>query len=125
MTLVVSMRMQNGALCRFDFSWRTAYGQDERIEIHGEKGLLTSSQPPVGSVVQPDGKIQKPGNILTTWQDRFAETYKMELDAFLSVLVTGEPHPVLASLRDGLMAQRIGEAAKASATEGAMIQFNS
>ena len=124
-TAVVSMRMTNGVLCRFDFSWRTAYGQDERIEVHGEKGLLTSYQAFVGTVVHADGRMERPGTILPIWQERFAETYKRELDAFLHVLATGEQHPVLASLQDGLMAQRIGEAARASAKDGLTVKFNS
>ena len=124
-TAVVSMRMQNGILCRFDFSWRTAYGQDERVEIHGSHGLLTSHQNPVGTIVQADGRSVRTGNRLATWQERFAESCKMELAAFLSVLISGRPHSALAELNDGLMAQRIGEAAKASVTDCAPLKFNS
>lgn len=124
-TAVVSLRMRNGILCRFDFSWRTAYGQDERIEIHGSHGLLTSHQDPVGTIVQADGRSVRKGNRLATWQERFAESYKMELDAFLSVLISGRPHSVLAELNDGLIAQRIGEAAKASAADCATLKIDS
>ncbi len=122
-TAIISMRMRNGLLCRFDFSWRTAYGQDERIEIHGSEDLLTSHQDPVGTIVQADGRWMRRGNRLATWQERFAETYRQELDAFLSVLSTGVPHPVLATLDDGLMAQRIGEAARKSAAQGVLCRI--
>ena len=107
-TAVLSMRMDNEAICRFDFSWRTAYGQDERIEIHGEKGLLTSWQDSVGTSVHQDGRLEAHGNFLATWQERFSDTDRRELDAFLEVLATGAPHPVLATLQDGLKAQRMG-----------------
>ncbi len=122
-TAVISMRMDSGALCRFDFSWRTAYGQDERVEIHGQKGLLTSQQDSVGTVVHPGGRMQTHETTLATWQERFSDTYKRELDAFLEVLATGKQHPVLATLRDGLLAQHIGEAAKASAFGGETFRF--
>ncbi len=124
-TAVIAMRMDNGALCRFDFSWRTAYGQDERIEVHGENGLLTSHQAHVGTDVMSDGRMEKSAHVLATWQERFAPTYKRELDAFLGFLASGKPHPVLATLSDGLRAQRIGEAAKTSAKGGAVIKLNS
>ena len=123
-TAIVSMRMRSGALCRFDFSWRAAYGQDERIEIHGSQGLLTSHQDPVGTIVHAVGRSVRTGNRLATWQERFAESYKAELDAFLSVLISGREHSVLATLNDGLMAQRIGEAAKTSVANRATSKFN-
>ncbi len=124
-TAIVSMRMRNGALCRFDFSWRAAYGQDERIEIHGSHGLLTSYQDPVGTIVHALGRSVRTGTRLATWQERFAESYKAELDAFLSVLVSGREHSVLATLNDGLMAQRIGEAARTSVSNRAPSKINS
>ena len=124
-TAVIAMKMKSGALCRFDFSWRTAYGQDERIEVHGSEGLLTTFQPPVGRVIQPDGRSDNSKHQLQTWQERFAETYRRELDAFASILTTGQPHPVLASLKDGLMAQKIGAAAKISALKGRPIKIDS
>lgn len=123
-TAIISMRMRNGALCRFDFSWRTAYGQDERIEIHGSHGLLTSHQDPVGTIVHAAGRSVRPGNRLASWQERFAESYKAELNAFLSVLISGREHSVLATLNDGLMAQRIGEAAGTSVANRATSKFN-
>ncbi len=92
------MRIRSGLLGRFYFNWRVAYGQDERIEIHGSEKLLTSYQDPVGTIIQADGQWMRPGNRLATWQERFAEIYRLELDAFLS---TGVPHPVLATLDDG------------------------
>ncbi len=123
-TALISMRMRSGVLCRFDFSWRTSYGQDERIEIHGSRGLLASHQDAVGTVVQADGQSVRPGNRLATWQERFAESYKRELDAFLSVLASGRHHSALATLNDGLMAQRICEAARSSAADRAPSRFN-
>ncbi len=123
-TAAISMRMRNGSLCRFDFSWRTSYGQDERIEIHGSHGLLTSYQDRVGTVVHADGRSVRSGSRLATWQERFAESYERELDAFLSVLTSGKGHPVLATLNDGLMAQRISEAARISATDCTPSMFN-
>ena len=43
-TAIISMRLKNGILCHFDFSWRSAYGQDERIEITGSKGMMQGVQ---------------------------------------------------------------------------------
>ena len=122
-TAVISVRMRGGTLCRFDFSWRTSYGQDERIEVHGSNGLLTNYQENVGSVILEDGDLIRSEKRLMTWQQRFAKTYQRELDAFLSVLDSGKPHSTLATLNDGLMAQRMSEAARTSAAEGERFYF--
>ena len=36
--------MPSGTLCQLDFSWRAAYGQDERIEVHGAGGMIRTRQ---------------------------------------------------------------------------------
>jgi myo-inositol 2-dehydrogenase/D-chiro-inositol 1-dehydrogenase len=119
-TALIMMRMPSGLLCRFDFSWRSAYGQDERLELHGSRAMLQTRQAPVGSFLRLDGEgLTHPG-LMPTWQDRFADTYKQELDAFVTACETGK-RPVLASLEDGVAAQRIAEAAKRSAETGAKI----
>ena len=113
-TAKILLRMPSGTLCQLDFSWRAAYGQDERIEVNGAGGMICTIQEPTGPVVHQtaDGLVH-PGK-LPGWQERFAETYRAELDAFIDRVDGGVGGGVLAGLPDGLAAQRIAEACKRS-----------
>lgn len=113
-TAKILLRMPSGTLCQLDFSWRAAYGQDERIEVHGAGGMICTRQNPTGPVVHQtaDGLIH-PGK-LPGWQERFADTYRAELDAFIDLIEGGDESSVLAGLPDGLATQCIAEACKRS-----------
>ena len=41
---MIILRMASGALCHLDFSRRTAYGCDERIEVSGAEGTVESGR---------------------------------------------------------------------------------
>ena len=113
-TAKILLRMPSGTLCQLDFSWRAAYGQDERIEVNGAGGMICTIQEPTGPVVHQtaDGLVH-PGK-LPGWQERFADTYRAELDAFIDLVDGGDDSGVLAGLPDGAAAQRIAEACKRS-----------
>jgi myo-inositol 2-dehydrogenase/D-chiro-inositol 1-dehydrogenase len=113
-TAKILLRTPSGTLCQLDFSWRAAYGQDERIEVHGAGGMICTRQEPTSPVVHQtaDGLIH-PGK-LPGWQERFADTYRAELDALIDLVDGGDDSGVLAGLPDGLAAQRIAEACKRS-----------
>ena len=113
-TAKILLRMPSGTLCQLDFSWRAAYGQDERIEANGAGGMICTRQEPTGPVVHQtaDGLVH-PGE-LPGWQERFADTYRAELDAFIDLVEGGDSNGVLAGLPDGVSAQRIAEACKRS-----------
>ena len=113
-TAKILLRMPSGTLCQLDFSWRAAYGQDERIEANGAGGMICTRQEPTGPVVHQtaDGLVH-PGE-LPGWQERFADTYRAELDAFIDLVDGGDDSGVLAGLPDGAAAQRIAEACKRS-----------
>jgi myo-inositol 2-dehydrogenase/D-chiro-inositol 1-dehydrogenase len=59
---------------------------------------------------------------LPGWLARFAPTYAEELERFVRALETGRT-PELASLEDGLAAQRLAEAAARSIREGRRIRL--
>ena len=122
-TAMISMRMPSGALCQFDFSWRTAYGQDERLEVNGSHGMLSTFQEPVGRYRRntADGESQE--GLMPTWYQRFAPTYQKELDLFVAAIRSGEASG-LPSLSDGCEAQMIADAAKQSVATGKPIQLS-
>ena len=65
-----------------------------------------------------DGGSARAKTKLATRQERFADSYKAELDAFRTILCTGKAHPALTSLADELKTQQIGAAVKISARNG-------
>lgn len=123
-TAKVILKMQSGAQVMCDFSWRAAYGQDERVEVHGSKGMLQNVQLPeqIYRTLSNTGLHQ--GGRLADWRDRFAATYKAELDQFLTALETGKLGEI-ARLQDGLRAQCLANAAYLSVRENRVVQIDS
>ena len=112
-TAMITMRMPSGSLCQFDFSWRAAYGQDERVEVNGSLGMLQTFQEPVGRFLRSKVSGQSQDGPMPTWYERFAPTYAEELHSFLGAIRSGDASG-LPSLEDGLAAQQIADAAKES-----------
>lgn len=121
-TAMITMKMPSGTLCNFDFSWRAAYGQDERLEVNGSLGMLRTSQEPVGRFLRTSASGEMRDGLMPTWYERFAPTYASELDLFLASVTSGEVKG-LASLEDGCAAQRITDAARESARTSRMVEF--
>lgn len=121
-TAMITIRMPSGVLCQFSFSWRAAYGQDERIEVHGSRGMLLTDQVPIGAFDRYSACGRNRGGLLPNWFERFAASYKIELDHFLQAIRTGKRGD-LPSLIDGLAAQQIADAAKKSVEEGSKLRL--
>ncbi|MCV2395034.1 Gfo/Idh/MocA family oxidoreductase [Actinotalea sp. M2MS4P-6] len=120
-TSVATLRLSNGALCQIDSARRTAYGYDERIEVAGSAGMVESGRVRTGAVSRyTTGTVTSTG-IDTGWFERMAATYPAALDAFVSALDAGvAPEP---SLEDGLIAQRVAEAATESLRTGRPVRI--
>ena len=108
-TAVVLMRLDNGVLCSFNFSWRSGYGHDERLEISGSKGMITTVQSK-NSAERGFGKsiFFKPEN-LPNWHEVFRQTYLDELNVFIAEIRNGH-RETLPTLFDGVEVQKIADA---------------
>ncbi len=120
---MVTLAMPGGALCQLDFSWRAAYGQDERLEAVGALGMLQTSQAPDAPFSRYGSEGLTQAAPLPGWLARFTPTYAEELERFVRALETDRP-PDLASLEDGIAAQRLAEAAGRSIREGRRIRLD-
>lgn len=121
-TAMITMRFPSGALCQFDFSWRAAYGQDERMEVMGSLGMLQTQQSPVGPYVRFTNSGVTQDGPMPTWYERFKQTYAMELDVFFHALETGQPGE-LPTLADGVAAQQVADGARRSVQEGRPVKL--
>ncbi|WP_432513231.1 Gfo/Idh/MocA family protein [Kineococcus sp. SYSU DK001] len=115
-TSVTSVRMSTGALVQIDCVRRTAYGYDERIEVHGSAGMAEARRHRDGAVTRYGaGRVVEDG-LHPGWFERVRPTYAAALDAFVTAVREGvAPSP---SLADGLVAQAVAEAATAALTSG-------
>ena len=115
-TAVVTLKLPNGGLVVLDNTRRAGYGYDEKIEVFGSEGMIESRRNRTGSVSR-----YLPGKVIDTglhagWFERVQPTYYRALDSFVTALASGSsPTP---SLRDGLKAQALAEAAARSLVSG-------
>lgn len=115
------MRLENEALVSFNFSRRAVFGQDELIEVVGSEGMLQAGRQPTGTtLLYTEGAISTEG-IHRFWYEQFKQTYSTELDMLVASLT--ESTPVHATLRDGLKAQAVAEAAIQSIAENRPIKI--
>ena len=108
-TAIVSMRLKNGILCHFDFSWRSAYGQDERIEIAGSKRMIQGTQTTTAEYQRFGENGYSMGGKLPSWQTLFEKTYRDEVQTFIKDIKSSK-YKVMPTLSDGVKAQEIAQA---------------
>ena len=115
-TAALVVRFESGALATFQFGRRTAYGQDEMVEVFGSEGMLTAGRKRAGTVDLYRGSRVAGSGIVADTYAQFAASYVEELEVFARA-VAGEG-PVHTTLADGLRAQAIAEAALISMQKG-------
>jgi myo-inositol 2-dehydrogenase/D-chiro-inositol 1-dehydrogenase len=120
-TAMIILKFSRGALCHFDFSRRTAYGYDERIEVFGSKGRIVSGTPLPLEVVSYLGDTITRAGLHQTWFERVEPTYKAQLLAFIDALEDGGKS--FPNVKDGLLAEKIAEAAQKSVNTGNAIHM--
>ena len=113
-TAMIILKMAGGALCHFDFSRRTAYGYDERIEIAGSAGMMQSRPPHPVDVALYRGETARVRGLHQTWYPRSADTYPAQMAALVEAI---ENDADFAGLEDGLVAEAIAAAGMRSMRE--------
>lgn len=115
-TASLVLETRTGKLCQITNSRRCSYGYDQRLEVFGADGLLRADNRTATTVEHAGaaGFLSEPA--LPFFLERYAEAYRLELDAFLDA-ISGSPS-TLASAEDGLRALLLAEAAERSLQEG-------
>jgi myo-inositol 2-dehydrogenase/D-chiro-inositol 1-dehydrogenase len=110
------LRTASGKLAQISNSRRAAYGYDQRIEVHGSKGMARADNIHE-TTVEIAGKNGFTGDpVQNFFLERYAEAYRRELAAFAAAVSAGKPPSP--SGRDGLAAQRLADAATQSHQTG-------
>ncbi len=118
-TAVVTLTYADGRIAVIKNSRRAVYGYDQRVEILGSEGLLSA-----GNVLENTvSKATKQGVTSAKpeffFLERYMRAYAAEWDAFVAAILDGAAIPV--SLKDGVAALALAEAATTSAKSGQVV----
>ncbi len=111
-TAVTTLRFAGGALGIIENSRRTAYGYDQRAEIHGSNGTAESENDTPSRVTISDATGVREQKPLSFFLERYGESFVAELESFAAAIRAGRPPEVTG--RDGIEAMRIAAACRRS-----------
>jgi myo-inositol 2-dehydrogenase/D-chiro-inositol 1-dehydrogenase len=120
-TASVILKSASGKICQISNSRRAAYGYDQRIEVHGSKGLLQAGNVLETSVSFSGAKGILADPVQNFFLQRYEQAYKQEIEQFAAWIASGEnPSP---NMFDGLQAQRLADAATEACFSGKIIRL--
>jgi myo-inositol 2-dehydrogenase/D-chiro-inositol 1-dehydrogenase len=120
-TAAVLLKTASGKIAQISNSRRATYGYDQRIEVHGSLGLLAAGNRFATTVVRANGEGYASDPALPFFLERYAEAYRSELAAFIAAVL--DDKPITPTGKDGLMAQRLADAATEAALSGRPIKL--
>jgi myo-inositol 2-dehydrogenase/D-chiro-inositol 1-dehydrogenase len=103
-------------------SRRATYGYDQRIEVHGSKGMVAAeNQRPVSIEVANEKGYTRPP-LHDFFMTRYLDAYAIEIAAFIAAATSGKK--ASPSGADGLVALKLADAALKSATSGKTVRLD-
>lgn len=120
-TAAVLLKTASGKICQISCSRRATYGYDQRIEVHGSKGLLKAENVPQTTVVFASEAGVSADPVQNFFLERYARAYEHELNHFIDCLAKG--NAMQPSGEDGLRAGILADAATKSAQDGTLVRI--
>lgn len=108
------IRTADGALTTVEVFLNARYGYDVRCEVVGEHGTISVNEP---VRLTTDAARTRSTGYAADWRPRFADAYRLQLQAWVDAAATGSPSP-LATARDGLVAAAVSDAMITSMRDG-------
>ncbi len=121
-TAFTVLKMQNGALAVIDSSRKACYGYDQRMEIFGSRGSVSSSNDSETEVEFQGFQGTVRDKPWPDFQTRYADSFFEELKDFIEVVFNDKDPSV--TLEDGYKAILIAQAATVSAREKKRVKIN-
>ena len=84
---LTTVRFASGALAVVENGRHATYGYDQRIEVFGSGGMLRVENP-------PSALVREGGGEPPFFAERYADAYRIEMQAFVDALRAGAPPPV-------------------------------
>ena len=121
-TAVITLTFESGAIAVIDNSRRAVYGYDQRVEVFGDKGVVSAGNERITNVqmATKDNTILK--NPKYFFLDRYKEAYKAEINEFAEALLFNKP--LSCTGEDGYKAELLAYAAKLSWQENRTIKIS-
>jgi myo-inositol 2-dehydrogenase/D-chiro-inositol 1-dehydrogenase len=112
-TAAVQMQTASGRIAVITNSRRATYGYDQRMEVHGSKGMLAVRNLHNTTVELHNAQGTQADPVQNFFLERYGQAYANEIKSFITAMETGirDPKP---SGFDGLQAQILAEAATVS-----------
>jgi len=93
MALIV-LKFKNGVIGTIDNSRQAVYGYDQRVEVFGSGGAIAAeNQTPFRTVLSDSKGIHTP-KPLYFFMNRYAESYRREMEAFIDAIINDTETPV-------------------------------
>ncbi len=120
-TAAVTLTTASGKICQISNSRRASYGYDQRIEVHGEKGMLRAENMLENTVesATPAGFRKAPAQHF--FLERYEAAYRHEMAHFIAAV--GGAETLSPGIIDGLRAQILADAADASLKQGTVVSL--
>jgi myo-inositol 2-dehydrogenase/D-chiro-inositol 1-dehydrogenase len=120
-TTVVTITTRRGRLCQVNASRRAAYGYDQRFEILGSAGMLQAGNVRPTEVTAYGKRAVSQDLPEAFFLERYRAAYALEMGHFFDVLEKGVAPRT--SVKDGLAALLLAEAAAKSFREGRPVEI--
>lgn len=115
-TAAVLLKTASGRICQISNSRRATYGYDQRIEVHGSKGMLRAHNIHESTVEQADAGGFRAAPVMNFFLERYTQAYRRELQTFLDGVQSGRD--LSPTGEDGLRAQMLADAATMASQTG-------
>jgi myo-inositol 2-dehydrogenase/D-chiro-inositol 1-dehydrogenase len=121
-TAVIMLKFENGVIGTIDNSRKAVYGYDQRVEVFGSRGAVnTTNQYPNSAVISSPDNIRR-DLPLNFFMERYVESYRAEMQAFITAVVEDRPVPVTGL--DGRIPVVMGMAARKSYEENRPVRLD-
>lgn len=121
-TVLVTLKMSNGSFGTIGNSRRCAYGYDQRIEVFGSKGMLSSNNRTPNTVDLSNDVGTSTPLPYSFFMDRYADAYSGVMEAFVNMIRDGTAPPVTGA--DGRAPIVAAMAAAKSFAEGRPVRLS-
>jgi myo-inositol 2-dehydrogenase/D-chiro-inositol 1-dehydrogenase len=121
-TAAAILTTASGRICQISNSRRATYGYDQRIEVHGAKGLLKAENQLESTVELATEAGFRRAPTQHFFLERYAQAYVLELAEFVGAVLDGKaPTP---GIHDGLRAQALADAADLALREARLVEVD-
>lgn len=118
-TAAVTLTTASGKICQISNSRRATYGYDQRIEVHGSKGMLRAANVLENTIELANDAGFRAAPAQHFFLERYEAAYRAEMLHFIEALNAGQA--VSPGIDDGLRAQLLADAATLSCAENRVV----